>query len=215
MTRIIMLLILFSIFLETSSQNILIHTTQGNITIKLFDDVPLHKENFLDLISKNFYDNLLFHRVIKDFMIQTGDPGSRFSNPGEFLGRGGVDYTIPAEFRKDYYHKKGAVAAARLSDKVNPEKSSSGCQFYIVAGKTYTDNELDYMEKNGLHIKFTDEQRKIYKSLGGAPHLDYSYTVFGEVIDGFDVLDKISASKTDINNRPLSDIRILSVNIID
>jgi len=215
MIKLISFILLSFFFLDTFSQNVLMRTTQGNITIKLYDDVPLHKENFLDLVSKSFYDSLLFHRVIKDFMIQTGDPDSKYAKPGQLLGRGAVNYTVPAEFRKEFYHKKGAVAAARLSDKMNPEKASSGCQLYIVKGKTYTDNELDYMENNDLHIKFTDEQRKIYKSIGGSPHLDYSYTVFGEIIEGFHVLDKISLSETDRNNRPLSDIRIISISIID
>jgi peptidyl-prolyl cis-trans isomerase B (cyclophilin B) len=148
-------------------------------------------------------------------MIQTGDSDSKHAKPGQFLGTGGVDYTIPAEFRKQYYHKKGAVAAARLPDNMNPDKASSGSQFYIVQGKTYTDQELDNMETNGTHIKFTDEQRAAYKTSGGSPHLDYSYTVFGEVVEGFSVLDKISHAKTDRNNRPLKDIRILSISIME
>lgn len=202
-------------FLQSFSQDLLINTTEGNITIKLYDDVPFHHENFMELVSKHFYDSLLFHRVIKDFMIQTGDPDSKHAKPGQLLGRGGVNYTVPAEFRKQYYHKKGAVAAARLPDNTNPDKASSGCQFYIVKGKTYTDQELDYMETKGMHIKFTDEQRAIYKSLGGSPHLDYAYTVFGEVIEGFSILDKISLAETDRNNRPRKDIRIKSISIME
>lgn len=215
MAKIISIILFLFLSAATFSQNVLIRTTQGNITIKLYDDVPFHKENFLDLVSKKFYDSLLFHRVIKDFMIQTGDPDSRYAGPGDFLGHGDVGYTVPAEFRKEFFHKKGAVAAARMSDKTNPEKASSGCQFYIVKGKTFTDKELDYMENKGLHIKFTDEQREIYKSIGGTPHLDYAYTVFGEVTDGFNVLDKISLTATDSHDRPLSDIRIISISVID
>jgi len=214
MIKIITSILFFLFFLESFSQNVLISTTKGNITIKLYDDVPMHQENFLELVSKHFYDSLLFHRVINDFMIQAGDPDSKYASPGQLLGGGDVKYTIPAEIRKEYYHKKGAVAAARLSDNINPEKASSGCQFYIVKGKTYTDQELDYLEKNGIHIIFTEEQRNVYKSLGGSPHLDYSYTVFGEVIEGLPILDKISIVETDRNNRPLTDIRIKSISIL-
>jgi cyclophilin family peptidyl-prolyl cis-trans isomerase len=215
MKKLIPCVLFLLLILPCFSQNVIIRTTQGNITIKLYDDVPLHKENFIDLITAHFYDSLLFHRVIKDFMIQTGDPDSKYAKPGQLLGRGGVNYTIPAEFRKEFIHKKGAVAAARLSDNINPEKASSGSQFYIVQGRTYTDQELDYLENQGIHIKFTEEQRKIYKSIGGTPHLDYSYTVFGEVVDGFPVLENISQAETDKNNRPLSDIRINSISIIE
>ncbi len=215
MTKFISIILFIFLTFVTFSQDVLIKTTQGNITIKLYDDVPFHKENFLELVSKNFYDSLLFHRVIKDFMIQTGDPDSKYAVSGEFLGHGDVGYTVPAEFRKEFFHKKGAVAAARMSDKMNPEKASSGCQFYIVKGKTFTDKELDYMENKGLHIRFTNEQRELYKSIGGTPHLDYSYTVFGEVINGFNVLDKISLAATDSHDRPISDIRIISISITD
>ncbi len=215
MIKIITSILFFFFSFESFSQNLLISTSQGNITIKLYDDVPMHQENFRELVSKHFYDSLLFHRVIKDFMIQAGDPDSKYAKPGQFLGRGDVNYTIPAEIRKEFYHKKGAVAAARLPDNINPEKASSGCQFYIVKGKTYTDQELDYLENNDIHIKFTEEQRNVYKSLGGSPHLDYSYTVFGEVIEGLSVLDKISLAETDKNNRPLTDIRIKSISILE
>lgn len=215
MIKIITSILFFFFSLESFTQNLLISTSQGNITIKLYDDVPMHQENFLELVAKHFYDSLLFHRVIKDFMIQTGDPDSKYAKPGQFLGRGDVNYTIPAEIRKEFYHKKGAVAAARLPDNINPEKASSGCQFYIVQGKTYTDQELDYLENNGIHIKFSEEQRDVYKSLGGSPHLDYSYTVFGEVIEGLSILDKISLAETDKNNRPLTDIRIQSISLLE
>ena len=215
MIKIITSILFFFFSFESFSQNLLISTSQGNITIKLYDDVPMHQENFRELVSKHFYDSLLFHRVIKDFMIQAGDPDSKYAKPGQFLGRNDVNYTIPAEIRKEFYHKKGAVAAARLPDNINPEKASSGCQFYIVQGKTFTDQELDYLEDNDIHIKFTEEQRNVYKSLGGSPHLDYSYTVFGEVIEGLSVLDKISLAETDKNNRPLTDIRIKSISILE
>ncbi len=214
MKKIFFVITLFCFSLVSFSQKVVITTTYGNITIKLYDDTPFHQENFLKLVKQKFYDSLLFHRIIKDFMIQTGDPLSKNAKPGESLGRGGTNYTIPAEFRKEYYHKKGAIAAARLGDNINPSKESSGCQFYIVTGRVFTNQELDFMETKGMHIKFTDEQRNVYTTIGGAPHLDYSYTVFGEVTDGFEVLDKISSVETDKNDRPLKDIRILKMKIL-
>jgi cyclophilin family peptidyl-prolyl cis-trans isomerase len=180
----------------------------GNIRLKLYNETLLHQENFLKLVSEKYYDDQIFHRVIKGFMIQAGDPDSRNAVPGQALGRGGPGYTIPAEINKDLFHKKGALAAARLPDNVNPRKESSGSQFYIVQGRKYTPAELDQMERNGYHIQFTDEQRKAYTTIGGTPHLDYEYTVFGEVIDGLDVVDKIASVKKDRRDRPLTDIKI-------
>jgi len=180
-----------------------IETSYGIIKIK-----PFHQENFLKLVSQNFYDDLLFHRVIEGFMIQAGDPNSRNALPAQPLGQGDLGYTIPAEFNKDLFHKKGALAAARLPDNMNPNKESSASQFYIVQGRKYSGAELDYMERSGTHIKFTDEQRKIYTTTGGTPQLDYSYTVFGEVIEGMDVIDKIASVETDRRDRPLKDIRL-------
>ena len=187
---------------------ILVETTYGNIKIKLYDETPFHKENFLKLVSEKLYDDQIFHRVIKDFMIQAGDPDSKNAKSGQALGYGDLGYNIPAEFNKDLFHKKGALAAARQPDNVNPDKESSASQFYIVQGKVYSNKELDYMEQQGIHIKFTEEQRKIYTSVGGTPHLDYSYTVFGEVIEGIEVVDKIASVETDRRDRPLSDIKI-------
>jgi cyclophilin family peptidyl-prolyl cis-trans isomerase len=187
---------------------VLLETTYGDIKIKLYDETPFHKENFLKLVSEKLYDDQIFHRVINNFMIQAGDPNSKNAKPGQPLGYGDLGYTIPAEFNKNLFHKKGALAAARQPDNVNPAKESSASQFYIVHGKVYTDKELDLMEQRGVHIKFTEEQRKIYTSVGGTPHLDYSYTVFGEVIEGIDVVDKIASVKTDQRDRPLNDINI-------
>jgi cyclophilin family peptidyl-prolyl cis-trans isomerase len=187
---------------------VLLETTYGDIKIKLYDETPFHKENFLKLVSEKLYDDQIFHRVINNFMIQAGDPNSKNAKPGQPLGYGDLGYTIPAEFNKNLFHKKGALAAARQPDNVNPAKESSASQFYIVHGKVYTDKELDLMEQRGVHIKFTEEQRKIYTSVGGTPHLDYSYTVFGEVIEGIDVVDKIASVKTDQRDRPLNDIKI-------
>jgi len=187
---------------------VLLETSYGNINIQLYDETPLHKENFLKLVSENFYDGLIFHRIIKDFMIQSGDPDSKNAAPGQALGIGDLGYTIPAEFNKELYHKKGALAAARQGDNINPRKESSASQFYIVQGRPYTHTELDLMEQRNIHIKFTDEQRKVYTSSGGTPHLDYSYTVFGEVVEGIDVIDKIANAETDNRDRPLKDIKI-------
>ena len=187
---------------------VLIETTYGDIKVKLYDETPFHKENFLKLVSEKLYDDQIFHRVIKNFMIQAGDPDSKNAKPGQPLGYGDLGYTIPAEFNKNLFHKKGALAAARQPDNVNPDKESSASQFYIVQGRVYSNQELDLMEQRGVHIKFTEEQRKIYTSVGGTPHLDYSYTVFGEVTDGIEVVDKIASVKTDKRDRPLNDIKI-------
>ena len=199
----------FNIYTQMNEKSIVkLETSYGNIIIKLYDETPLHKENFLKLVSEKFYDDLLFHRVIENFMIQTGDPDSKDAPPGKPLGFGDLGYTIPAEFNKDLYHKKGALAAARQSDNVNPAKESSASQFYIVQGKVYSNQQLDIMEQRNVHIKFTDEQRKVYTTAGGTPHLDYAYTVFGEVTEGIDIVDKIAAVKKDNRDRPLQDIKI-------
>lgn len=187
---------------------LLIETTYGNIKIKLYEETPFHSKNFLKLVSEKFYDGQIFHRVINNFMIQAGDPASKNAKPGQPLGYGDLGYTIPAEFNKNLFHKKGALAAARQPDNVNPDKESSASQFYIVHGRIYSNQELDIMEQRGVHIKFTEEQRKIYTTVGGTPHLDYSYTVFGEVIDGIEIVDKIASVKTDKRDRPLEDIKI-------
>ncbi|UYQ93070.1 peptidylprolyl isomerase [Chitinophaga horti] len=179
-------------------------TPYGTMIIKLYDQTPKHRNNFLKLTRKHFYDSLLFHRVIKDFMIQGGDPDSRRAKAGEELGNGSVGYTVPAEFQLDLFHKKGVLAAARDD---NPAKASDGCQFYIVQGKKFTDEELDKVEKNRLGgRKIPVDQRAVYKKIGGTPHLDQSYTVFGEVIKGMEVIDKIAAVKTDQRNRPVTDV---------
>ena len=173
----------------------------GDIKVKLYDETPKHKENFLKLADEGYYDSLLFHRVITQFMIQGGDPNSRTAADGSPLGNGGPEYTIPAEFNNALYHKKGALAAARTGDNVNPEKASSGSQFYIVQGKPYTDEELDNVEKR-IGGEYTEEQREVYKTAGGVPFLDRNYTVFGEVIEGLDVIDEIAATKTARGHRP-------------
>jgi peptidylprolyl isomerase len=251
---------------QKSSTLVLIETSYGNIKIKLYNETPLHGDNFLKLIEKHFYDSLLFHRVINTFMIQGGDPDSKIAKSGKMLGEGDVGYTIPAEFNPTIYHKRGVLAAARNGDEENPERASSGCQFYIVQGKVFTDSLLDVTDKrinrmpaynrvvrnsnnkilldnfalyqknenidsiksikaridkltddelpNIIPHKFTAEQRKIYTTIGGTPHLDNSYTAFGEVMEGMDVVDKIATAPTGKANRPISDIRILKIRII-
>jgi cyclophilin family peptidyl-prolyl cis-trans isomerase len=184
---------------------VMITTDYGNIKVKLYSETPKHSDNFYALAQKGFYDGTLFHRVIKGFMIQGGDPTSKGAAAGVSLGSGGGELArIPAEFNPKYFHKKGALAAARDG---NPEKASSGCQFYIVQGKVYTDAELDGMEKQMGH-PFSAEQRKAYTTLGGTPFLDMGYTVFGEVVEGLDVLDKIAAAQTAPGDRPVKDIKM-------
>ena len=179
-------------------------TDSGVIVIRLYDKTPKHRDNFIKLANDHFFDSLLFHRVINGFMIQGGDPQSKNAPPAAMLGNGDVGYTIPAEFDTALFHRKGALAAARTN---NPEKASSGCQFYLVQGKTYTDAELDNMEK-GMGIKFSPLKRKIYKTLGGTPFLDMNYTVFGEVESGLAVIDKIATVPKDANDRPLGDVHM-------
>jgi cyclophilin family peptidyl-prolyl cis-trans isomerase len=189
-------------------------TEKGIIIVRLSDSTPLHRNNFLKLIKQGYYDSLMFHRVIKNFMIQSGDPDSKLAKPGQELGNGGPPYTIPAEFRAGLFHHKGVIAAAREGDDVNPQEASSGSQFYIVQGKIFTDPGLDSVETRRLHRKIPPYQRAIYKTKGGSPHLDQHYTIFGEVIKGLNVLDSIAIVKTDTNDRPLRDLRIIKILLI-
>jgi len=245
---------------QDSSRIVLIETSYGNIKLKLYDETPLHRDNFLKLIGKHFYDSLLFHRVINTFMIQGGDPDSKNAPAGKALGDGDMDYTMPAEFNQKLFHKRGVLAAARNGDEVNPEQASSGCQFYIVQGKVFTDSLLGVVEKritgmkaynnvvkkpenkklfekyaefqqkgmpdsmmtakkkidvltetetkNVRQYKLSAEQRTAYKTVGGTPHLDESYTVFGEVMEGMDVVDKIASVPRSKADRPLTDVRM-------
>ena len=199
-------------------RDVLIQTTIGDMVIRLSDSTPLHRDNFLKLVKVGYYDSVLFHRVIKGFMIQGGDPNSKRAAAGQPLGNGGPGYTIPAEFRKTLFHKKGALAAARMGDNENPTKASSGSQFYIVQGKIFTDAGLDSLEKFRLNgRKIPAEQREVYKTIGGTPHLDQSYTVYGEVVKGLDIVDKIAAvqtSRAQDRDRPLQDVRIIKAKLI-
>lgn len=243
---------------------VLISTTKGDIKIRLYKETPLHRDNFLKLVEKHHYDSLLFHRVIKSFVAQAGDPVSKNAKPGVLLGDGDVGYTVPAEILPQLYHKRGVVGAARESDFITPGRESSGCQFYIVIGKTWNDsllkvqgkrndrylatNNIIRNPKNKIFVErykknqnnpdsmkilsaeldkliaeelrnvtprsFTDAQKQIYASLGGTPHLDGSYTVFGEVVEGMDIVDLMAKEATDGNDRPLTDIRILRTEIL-
>ncbi len=181
-------------------------TSQGECLLKLYDETPLHRDNFVKLVREGYYNDLLFHRVINHFMIQGGDPNSRYAAEKQQLGEGGPDYTIPAEFNDSLFHKKGVIGAARDD---NPEKASSGSQFYLVQGRTFSDRGLDSLELDRLGgRKIPSYQREVYKTLGGTPHLDQSYTVFGELISGIAVVDSIAAVPTDPYDRPLQDQRM-------
>lgn len=186
-------------------QYIKIKTDMGECIIMLYNETPQHRDNIISLVKKGVYEGTLFHRIIKDFMIQGGDPDSKTAKQGDLLGEGTVGYTVPAEFRDSLFHKKGALGAARDN---NPEKASSGSQFYIVQGKKFTDLELDALEANRLNFKIPVGQREIYKTLGGTPHLDRNYTVFGEVVQGLDMVDKIAAIAKDSNDRPVTDVKM-------
>jgi peptidyl-prolyl cis-trans isomerase B (cyclophilin B) len=198
---------------ENSNVKVLISTSVGDIKIMLYDGTPQHRDNFVKLVEEGFYDDLLFHRVIPSFMIQGGDPDSKDAKAKARLGNGGPDYTIPFEYDPEYFHKRGALAAARMPDDVNPSKASSGSQFYIVQGKVYGDAELDQIELR-MGVTFTKEQREVYKTVGGTPFLDRNYTVFGEVIEGMDVVDKIAAMDRDKFDRPEEDVKF-SMSIIE
>jgi peptidyl-prolyl cis-trans isomerase B (cyclophilin B) len=193
-------------------------TTQGTIVLRLSDSTPLHRDNFLRLVKSRFYDSVLFHRVIKGFMIQAGDPASKTVMAGVPLGNGGLGYTIPAEIKPMLFHKKGALAAARQGDNINPERRSSATQFYIVQGRVFTDREMDSIEVVRLNgRKISAERRDYIRTVGGTPQLDSNYTVFGEVVRGLDVIDKIASvetSKGQDRDRPLQDVRILSMKLV-
>ena len=238
-----------------------IETTLGDITVRLYDETPIHRDNFVKLVKEGYYDGTLFHRVIKDFMIQGGDPDSKGAPAGKMLGVGGPDYTLEAEIKDNLYHKRGALAAARQGDEVNPERRSSGSQFYIVWGQVYKENQLNQLgkqirmqkvqdafndlakarrdeimqmrrERNRAGLQelqdqliaeaenkvgkqgLTDEQMQLYSTVGGTPHLDGQYTVFGEVEEGLNVVEQIQNTATGRADRPTNDID-MRMTIID
>ena len=213
LSNLLVLLIIIFTVQKTEAQNqnmepthlIRISTTMGDMVVKLYNETPAHRDNVIKLVNEGFYHDQLFHRVIKDFMIQGGDPQSAGAKRGQRLGEGGPGYTVPAEFNEHLIHKKGALAAARQGDQVNPEKASSGSQFYLVQGRIFTEEELDLMSQRGM-AEISEEAAELYETLGGTPHLDGSYTVFGEIIEGLDVLDSIAAVPTDRYDRPMTDV---------
>lgn len=187
-----------------------LETEYGNIIIMLYDNTPLNTENMIKNAKNHIYDSTLFHRVIPEFMIQGGDPDSKHAQPGQMLGNGGLTYTVPAEINNEAYHKRGALGVARDN---NPTKAGSASQFYIVVGKKFTDDDLSMLEPR-IGRKFTPEQREMYKTKGGSPHLDGNYTVFGEVLEGMDIVDKIAMAPRDRNDRPNKDIKIISIKVM-
>lgn len=215
------ILFFFSGIMFLSAQNnkktetmVLIKTSKGDIQVKLYNETPLHRDNFIKLAKEGFYNNVLFHRVIKDFMIQTGDPESVDAPADKQLGMGGPGYTLPAEIIPAFYHKKGALSAARMPDNVNPNKESSGSQFYIVQGRTFSDVEIKTFEAR-TGRKFSKEQWDTYKYVGGTPHLDGAYTVFGEVVEGLKIVEDISYVKCGRGDRPLEDVKIIAIEILN
>lgn len=213
---ILALLPLLAFACKKSENIVVMETTKGVIELKLYDATPLHRDNFVKLVKEGAYDSLLFHRVIQDFMIQGGDPDSKNAAPGAPLGEGDRPYTVPAEFRLDQgiFHRRGVLAAAREGDDINPEQRSSAMQFYIVWGKIFDDEGIENVQKRlddrtGGKVKLTPEMCEVYKTVGGTPHLDGQYTVFGEVVSGLEVVDSIQRVPTDALDRPIEDVRII------
>lgn len=192
---------------KSTEKHFSIETAYGNIELKLYEETPLHSNNFSKLVSQGFYDGILFHRVIPEFMIQGGDPYSAHAKTGELLGDSTIGYTIPAEFKPNIYHKRGVIAAAREGDDINPDKASDGAQFFLVEGKVWEkDSLLAYANKRDFTLN--EKQIELYTTIGGTPHLDGNYTVFGEITSGFEVVEKISHVSRDNNNRPHKDIKM-------
>ena len=211
MKKILLTLLASVITLSSFAQKnkVKIETEYDDIVLMLYDNTPKNTDNMVKLAKKHYYDSTLFHRCIPNFVIQGGDPVSKQAKPGIALGEGDLGYTVPAEINDSDYHKRGAVGVARDN---TPDKSGSACQFYLVVGKKYTDDELDKITKK-TGRSFSSSQREVYKTIGGTPHLDGNYTVFGEVIEGMDVVDKIAAEKRDSRDRPVKDIRMIKVRL--
>jgi peptidyl-prolyl cis-trans isomerase B (cyclophilin B) len=197
---------------DHSNTRVKISTNLGDMVIRLYDETPQHRDNFIKLVESGFYNDLLFHRCIKSFMAQGGDPQSKDAAANQPLGMGGPGYTVPAEMNANFIHKKGALAAARQGDFVNPTKASSGSQFYLVQGSVMNDAQLNqvqqYVRQKNPNFTYTEAQREIYKTIGGTAQLDMDYTVFGEIVEGLDVLDKILAQPTGPGDRPTTDIKM-------
>lgn len=217
----ILLLLLMVLFSCSSKKEykVRMYTTAGDIDLVLYDETPAHRDNFVRLVKESVYDSLLFHRVISGFMIQGGDPDSKTAPAGALLGEGDLGYSIEAEIMPDvHFHKRGVLAAAREGDDVNPQKASSASQFYIVWGRVYTREQLEQMQdfyrRRGNELTLSPVQIEAYTTIGGTPHLDGGYTVFGEVVQGLDVVEKIQNVPCDANDRPLQDIRIIKVEFI-
>jgi cyclophilin family peptidyl-prolyl cis-trans isomerase len=213
MRKVLMLLLFCFTMFNSDARNrkVKIITNKGTIIVRLSDKTPKHRDNFIKLVKQKFYDGILFHRVIKEFMIQAGDPTTKQSESGKRYGSGGLDYKIPAEFDTSLFHKRGVLAAARDN---NPEKASSGSHFYIVQGKRFTDSSLnDVREKRMAGRIIPEHQREVYKTLGGTPHLDQNYTVFGEVTKGIAVVDTIAQMERDQFDRPKEDVRIIRMRL--
>lgn len=190
-----------------------IATSEGNIVVLLYNDTPKHRDNFLKLVKEGTYEGTLFHRVIDRFMIQGGDPESKGARPGQMLGNGTLGYTIPAEFMPHHFHKRGALCAARQGDQVNPRKESSSCQFYIVQGEVWDAQRIEMVSQR-TGKRFSAEQREAYATIGGTPFLDGDYTVFGEVLKGMEVVDRIAAVDRDGFDRPKKDVKILRMKVV-
>jgi len=202
--NILMLCSVLAVAKAPKNQYVRIKTSYGQCIIRLYNNTPKHRDNFIKLTKQGFYNGTLFHRIIQNFMIQGGDPDSKNAKPGVALGNGGPKYTVPAEIMDTLFHKKGVLAAARDN---NPEKASSSSQFYIVEGKRYTDEDIDKLEQGRLKgFKVPEWQREWYRSVGGTAQLDHSYTVYGEVVAGLDMVDRIAAVKKDPKDRPLQDV---------
>lgn len=199
-------------------KDVMMVTDKGTMIIRLSDSTPLHRDNFIRLVQQRFYDSILFHRIIEHFMVQAGDPTSKRAAGDRQLGGGGPGYTVPAEIRASLFHKKGVIAAARTGDNINPLRASSGSQFYIVQGKVFTDAGLDSVETFRLNgRKIPANQREVYKTLGGTPHLDLSYTIFGEVVEGMSVIDSLAAvptNKAQGSDRPISNVKIIRARLV-